>query len=187
MKWIGKRISFVDEKKKTTVVIHSDAASWVKTVMGGWVAMWLAIGAIVIWSFSTFDFTGQEKIILVIFLTFWAYYANRVTRSWLWLIWGKELIKIDETSFMYKKSVRKIGKATPYYLENITKLRVSHPEERSLQAAWEKSPWIVGGERMEFDYMGKVIKFGRKLDEKDSKLLFKFLTRKIEDRLRHKN
>ncbi len=84
----------------------------------------------------------------------------------------------------YKRSVRKYGKAHPYLLENITKMRMTHPKENSLQAAWEKSAWIMGGERLEFDYMGKVVKFGRKLNEKDAELLFKMLTKRIETQIR---
>ena len=187
MKWMGERISFVDEKDKTTIVIYPDAEGWVKAVMGAWVGMWLCIGGVVMWSFTALELTGQEKIILAIFLTFWGYYALRVTRTWFWLIWGKELIKIDEVALSYKKSVRKIGAARAYYIENISKIRLHQPKEKSIQTAWEKSPWIVGGERIEFDYMGKLIKLGRKLNEKDSKQLFRFITKKIEIQLKGKH
>ncbi len=184
MKWIGKRISFVDDKDKATIVVYPQDISWLKAVMGAWVGMWLAIGATVIWSFFTFELSQQETIILIVFLTFWAYYAFRVTKSFFWLMWGKELIKIDEVSLTYKRSIRGYGKAVPYYLENISKIRVFQPKERSIQSAWEKSPWIKGGERIEFDYMGKVIRFGYKLEEKETKQLFKFITKKMDDRLK---
>jgi len=86
----------------------------------------------------------------------------------------------------YKKSIRKLGKANLYYLENITKMRLFHPKERSIQAVWEQSVWISGGERIEFDYSGKIVKFGKKLEEKDTQLLFKLITKRIEERLRRK-
>lgn len=184
MKWIGKRISFVDDKDKTTVVIYPEDVTWVKGAMGAWVAMWLTAGATVIWSFFNFEFTDQETIILIVFLVFWAYYAIRVSRSFFWLMWGKELVKIDEVSLSYKRSVKKYGKAHVYYLENIAKMRLHKPKERSLQSAWERSPWIKGGERLEFDHMGKTIRLGRKLNEKDAEQLFKFLAKKIEQRVR---
>jgi hypothetical protein len=43
---------------------------------------------------------------------------------------------------------------------------------------------VKGGEILEFDYMGKVIRFGRKIDEKDAKLLFNLISKRIEERLR---
>ena len=184
MKWIGKRISFSEDKSKTTIVIYPKDIGWLKGIMGAWVSMWLSLGAIVIWSYFTLKLTEQETIIVFIFLAFWGYYAFKVTKSWFWLMWGKELIKIDEATFSYKKSIRGYGKSTPYLLENISKMSMHKTDEKSLQAAWEKSPWVVGGERLEFDYMGKLVKFGRKLETKDAELLFKLLTKRIDSQIR---
>ena len=186
MKWIGERISFVDDKKKTTIVIRPESNFWVNGLMGAWVTMWMVIGGIFIWALTSLDLSDQEKVILVVVISFWLYYAVRVSRSFFWLLWGKESIKIDETSVIYKKSIRGYGRAIPYYLENISKIRVSFPKERSFQSAWESSPWVKGGERLEFDYMNKVIRFGRKLNERDAKLLYQLVTKKVEQRLRKK-
>ena len=185
MKWIGERISFVDEKLKTTVVIRAKDIGWLKGAMGAWVAMWWTIGiAVTLWTFASVERSQQEYIIVTVFLAFWIYYALKVTRSWMWFMWGKELIKIDEAAMYYKRSIRKYGKSFPYLLENVSKLRMHAPEEKSFQAAWEKSPWIIGGERLEFDYLGKSIKMGRKLDAKDAELLFKLLSKRLDKQIR---
>jgi hypothetical protein len=186
MKWIGERISFVDDKAKTTIVIYPENVAWVKGLMGAWVAMWTVIGATIVWSYYTFKLTNQENLIIYIFMAFWLYYAIKVFRSFAWLMWGKELVKINEASFTYKKSVKNYGKATPFYFENIKKISVSTPKKRSFQAVWEASPWIRGGERLEFEYMGKVVRFGRKLQEKEAKLLFNLITKKIEEKMKKK-
>ena len=117
-------------------------------------------------------------------MTFWVYYAVKVFRSFAWLMWGKELIKIDETALFYKKSVKKYGKSVPYYFENIQKMSLFIPRDKSLQASWEASPWVRGGERIEFEYFGKMVRLARKLNEKDAKLLFSLVTKKIEERLK---
>lgn len=184
MKWIGNRISFVDAKDKTTIVIDAGASGFTKAIMGAWFAMWVTIGVTVVWSYFTLKLTDQESLILVIFMSFWVYFALRIGRSFFWNLWGKELIKIDEVKFTYKKSIRSFGRANEYFLENIQKIRTHQPEERSLQNVWESSVWIRGGERLEFDYMGKVIRFGRKLEAKDAQLLFKFVTKKVETRVK---
>ena len=119
-------------------------------------------------------------------MVFWFYYFLRVGRSFFWLMFGKEMLKIDKISLTIKNSIKGYGKAKEFYLENISKVRVVVPKSNSLQAAWENSPWIRGGERLEFDYMGKTISFGRKLDEKESKLLFQVITKRLEDHLKKK-
>lgn len=186
MKWIGKRISFVDEKNFTTIVIMPEVKTWQKGVMGAWVAMWFAIGSTVTISYFTMKLTNQEKIAVWVFMAFWAYYAYRVTRTFFWLMWGKELIKIDEVALNYKKSIRKYGKSNTYYLENIKKMNVDIPQMGSLQYVWEASPWINGGERLAFEHGQKVVRFARKIDEKDAKLLFNVITKRIEDQLRRR-
>lgn len=184
MKWIGERISFVDDKQRTTIVIYPENVAWIKGAMGAWVAMWLVIGFTIVYSYFTFPLTEQEKVIIYVFMTFWAYYAIKVMRSFAWLMWGKELVKIDEAAFHYKKSVRKYGKSIPYYFENIKSISMFHPKAKSVQSVWEASPWIRGGERIEFEYMGKMVRFGRKLNEKDAKILFSLVTKRIEERMR---
>jgi hypothetical protein len=187
MKWIGKRISFVDAKDKSTFVIYPDTPGWIKMTMGAWFSMWIVIGIIMTWSVFTFTLSEQEQVISFVFLVFWAYYAIRVGRSFSWILWGKELIKVNESKLMYKKSIRKFGKATPYLLDNIRKIKLYQPKERSFQAVWEASPWIMGGDRLEFEYLGKTIRFGKKLNEKEAKLFFNVLTKKIEERLKKLN
>ena len=119
MKLIGQRISFIDTKEKFTIVIEPEKNGLVNSLMGAWLSMWLTIGAIVIWSLSTLKLNQQEQIILYIFLVFWFYYAFRVSRSFLWLMFGKELIKIDEVSLTIKKSIKNYGQSVPYYFENV--------------------------------------------------------------------
>jgi hypothetical protein len=184
MKWIGNRVSFVDEKNRITVVINPEKKTWITGLMGAWVSMWMVIGATICWALVALKLTEKEKIVLWVFLTFWLYYAFRVSRSLFWILWGKELIKIDEVALHYKRSIKKFGRSVPYYFENIKKFRLEHPKEGSLQAVWEASPWVGGGERIEFEYKGKVVRFGRKLEEKDVKLLFDLITKKIDDRIR---
>lgn len=186
MKWIGNRISVVDTKDKTTIVIYPERKAFINALMGAWIFMWYSIGFTVVWSYFMLKLTQQEKLILVIFMSFWLYYAVRVTRSFLWLFKGSENLKIDQIGLTIKNATGRIGRATPYYLENIKKIRLEIPKQRSFQTAWESSPWVRGGERIEFDYMGKVVRLGRKLNEKDATLLFNLITKRIEEHIRHK-
>ncbi len=187
MKWIGERISFVDDKHKMTVVIYPESTGWIKSLMGAWFAMWMSIGVSVAVYYFTTPLDQNTKIALVVFMAFWSYYAVRVGRSFFWLLWGKELIKIDEAALIYKKSIRTYGKAKRYLLDNISKMRIYEVKQGSFQSVWEASPWVKGGETLEFDYHGKTIRFGRKINEKDGKLLFKLLTKRIDQNVRKMN
>lgn len=187
MKWIGNRISFVDSKEKTTIIIYPEKKPLVTALMGAWIFMWYSIGITMVFAYFMMKLSQQEKLIVVIFMAFWLYYAIRVTRSFLWILWGTENIKIDPFSFTIKNATKKAGRAKSYYLENIKKFRMELPKAKSLQVSWESSPWVRGGERIEFDYMGKVIRLGQKLSEKDATLLFNLITKKVEEQIKLKS
>ena len=176
---ISERISFIDHATKTTIVILPKKQPWVIALMGAWLGMWITIGAVTWWAMLAVKLTQQERIILWVFLAFWVYYAIRVGRSFLWLVWGQELIKIDEIGMHIKKSIRSYGKSTPYYFENIKDLSYDIPEERSFQSVLESSPWVNGGDRFFFDYYGKMIKFGKKLTKKEAHLLSQVLEKRM--------
>lgn len=184
MKWIGERITFLDTKQKVTIVIEPERNGFVNAMMGMWLAMWYTVGGVMFWSLYTLKLNQQEQIILYIALAFWGYYAITVSHSFVWIVYGKELIKIDETAFHYKRSVLSYGKSIPYYFENIKNFSFSVPEIGSFQAIWESTPWTKGGDRITFEYLGKLIKLGVKLNEKETKLLVNFIDKKIKERLK---
>ena len=64
MKWIGERISFLEDKQKATFVIYPSSTTLVKSMMGAWFTMWMVIGGTIIWSYFTFKLTDQETIII---------------------------------------------------------------------------------------------------------------------------
>lgn len=186
MKWIGNRISYVDQEAKTTIIITPEQPGFIKALLGAWFFMWLTIGITITWSFFHFIYTQQQKLILFVFMAFWVYYAIRVGRSFLWSVYGREYIRIDKIGMSLKTSVKKYGKSRQYLLENIKKFGLFVPPTNSFQSAWENSPWIRGGERITFEYMGKNIRFGRKLNEQEAKQLFQLITKRIEDHLKKK-
>ena len=187
MKWIGERISFQEDKQRATFIVYPEKKPLITGLMGAWFAMWFAIGVTMVWAYFTLKMTQQEQIIIMVFLVFWFYYAQRVGRSFLWLLYGKEMLKINEVGLTLKTATGLYGRAREYFHENITKMQIHQPKENSIQAAWENSPWVAGGERIEFEYKGKLIRFGRKLDEKDAKMLFQMIIKRVESQARKNN
>ena len=185
MKWIGNRVSYVDNKDITTIVIYPERSTWKNNLLLAWFTMWILIGAYVILQLFM-EYTREEKLMLIIFLSFWSYFTLRVGKSTFWQLKGKELIKINDQALIIKKSIFSYGKAQTYFLENIKKIRVDEAKATNLGYQFEQSIWVVGGERITFDYQGKSVRIARKLNEQDTKLLFRLITTRMDARLKKK-
>jgi hypothetical protein len=171
MKWISERISVKKHSNFTTIVISPTKNFWTTMLLGTWLSMWFMIGVLVISSFYMFDLKNQEQLILCVFLSFWLFYFIRIGRTFLWIHYGQELIKLGEFSVDYKRSIFKYGKAHVIFHENISGFSSHFPKENSFEAVWESSPWISGGERIFLETNLKTYKIGRKLTAQEAHLL----------------
>lgn len=179
MKWIGERVSFNDTKESISFIIYPPNLGKKKYLLVAWLILWLVIGIYVSLQFYK-EHTDQEQIVLIVFMSFWLYYAIRVFRTILFLFWGREYIKLDETSLRIKKATGSYGRAQQYFIENISKFKLIELKETSLQRTYDNSPWVRGTDRIEFKYYEKGISFGRKLEEKDAELVYKTILRRLE-------
>lgn len=186
MKWIGERISFVDNKDKLTVVIYPPKIGFKYKVLVAWSILWLAIGAYVTTQLA-YVTNQKEQITIIIFLSFWLYFAVRVGKTLIYLTWGREYIKVDKEGLHVKIATGKYGKSKRYFLENLQRFDVIDMKETSFQAVYESSAWVKGSNRLSFEYLGKVYSFGRKLNEKDTTLLYKLMLKRIEQFIRQKD
>lgn len=129
-----------------------------------------------------FDLKNQEQLILWVFLSFWLFYLIRIGRTFLWIHYGQELIKLGEFSIDYKRSIFKYGKAHVIFYENIVGFTTHFPKENSFESVWESSPWIGGGERIFLETKLKTYKIGRKLSIQESHSLLEKINNQIKKR-----
>jgi hypothetical protein len=179
MKWIGERISFLDKKDSISFVIYPPKLGRKKGLLITWFLLWLLIGGYVT-SQMFKDYNDQEKLALFIFMIFWLYFAIRVLRTMLYLFFGREYIKLDKNVLRIKRSIGSYGNTKQYFIENITKFSLIAMKENSFQKVYDDSLWVRGSNRIQFEFFQKRISFGRKLEEKDSKMMFQILTKRIE-------
>lgn len=184
MKKIGERITFEDHKDYTTVVIKPPSVDWKNAILFGWILGWTYVGVYIAYNFIAGNFDKDQQIYFAVTLVFWFYFEYRAVKSLVWIRFGKELMKIDNQYLVFKKSILKYGKAHKYFLENVKKLSTIDRGESKFIKAFENSYWEMGKETMQFEAMGKTIKFGRKLDEQETKLLFKVIEKRLNQKLK---
>ena len=188
-KLIGERISTFIQKDYTSIVIFPKRTRWKEAILFAWVIGFTIIGFYMIYlllgGLDSIDNSGLEgdsseilrnqKIYVGVFVGFWTYFEYKVVKGLMWVMFGKELIKVTADSLNIKNSILSYGKSSRYFFENIKDIDLINHERLSFGFDYENAFWRKGTASIIFSHRDKTTTFGRKLSEKDSRLLFRFL------------
>lgn len=183
MKRIGDRVSIKENGNTSTIVISTKIPSWQETLLAAWLFCWTICGAVFIWQLFEAE-TREQALMIGVMCVFWAYYEVRVVKAFMWRKFGMEFIKLDQDNLTYKRSVRGYGKAHIYFIDNIKNLGVINKSDKSFFKSLEESFWVIGGERIGFDYLKKSVQLGMQLEEQDSKKLSSYIEKKVASRIK---
>ena len=186
-KMIGDRISYEDHSDYTTIIILPLRKRIMELLLTAWVFSFTFVGLYLIYvlfagvenlnapeDFTEEDYRNQQ-IYLVVFIGFWIYFEYKTVRALLWYRFGKELIRIDKDALFVKRSTLSYGKQKRFFFENIKDFHQFVQEKTSFGYYFENAYWTVGTDSIRFKYHGKNQAFGRKLNEKDTKNLMRFI------------
>jgi hypothetical protein len=179
MEFIGKRTSIKKSDTETSIVIVSQSEKIKNILLFSWFFIWTVSGIIVFAQYFRMP-DQNSKVMIIVWLGFWAYFEYKIFRAFMWRKFGVEKIKLRENKFFYKRDVAGKGRIKVYEFDFIKDLRIIESKERSFADNMNNSYWMVGGEKLAFDYYGKEIKFGMQLDDDDTKALLKLLRSKIK-------
>lgn len=190
---IGENITAEDHADhKTTIVIKPHVAKWKLILMASWLVGFTFVGIYMFWilfggvytleviSDNIEDTRDKQLIYTIVFLGFWFYFEYKTLKATLWFLYGRELIKLDRESLTYKKSILGYGKASSFFYDNMKNIHLFTSDNTSFGQFFENAIWSQGTDGIIFNYFGKEKSFGKRLDEKSSKLLLRF----IDDRIK---
>lgn len=176
IKFISERISYRKSEDGLSIIITGKIQKSKETLLLTWLLAWTFCGLMVLYAMFFQDLSREEKLFLVIFLSFWVFFEYKITKVFRWRKWGKEYLLISDGKLSIKKAVNDFGKAEEYFLENIKNLKPVEKSATSFFQHLEKSFWVMGDESIQFDYQGKTIKLAMQLEEKEVKSVLKLLT-----------
>jgi len=193
-KWIGDRISTFTNKDYTSIIIYPKRERWKEALLLAWVIGFTFVGFYMIYLLlfgldlidnSALNGDPQEvlrnqKIYVTVFIGFWVYFEYKVVYGLLWLLFGKELIRIDSEKLSLKNSIFSFGKAKKYFNDNIKKIELIEQKPFSFGFDYENAFWRKGTDSLLFEYLNKTIPFGKKLNEKEANLLMRFMVDRVK-------
>jgi hypothetical protein len=182
MNLIGDRISIVQKEDELRMVILSERNKFKNKLLLLWLILWTLSGICVVLFFLQ-EQDKNTKLALLVWIAFWAYFEFKIYKAALWRSKGMEVIKLKNGKWLYQRIFNSTKKYSIYKIDFIKDFRIQKPSEASFTDAMNNSYWLIGGEKLAFDYYGKEIKMGLQLSEADAKALYKILQKELKNYL----
>lgn len=179
MESISERITIDRNPERISVVVSPRLTKGKEAMLVTWAIAWLFCGIYVVYARTQLPEGDPLRQYLLAFLAFWAYFAFKIGRVVLWRLRGFELWRIKDGTLVIKDSIFGYGKATTYFIENIQKLGLLNIEETSFKWQLNDSFWVMGGERLGFEHLGKKVVFGKGLTEEEARKVLPPLQRAL--------
>lgn len=155
-----------DDKKKTNLLFL-------------WLLAWTISGVIVIGNYFTIT-QDKAKLLLIIWIAFWAYFEFKIVRVFMWKRFGKEKLWIKNGLLLYKEDINGRGKTKEFDLNLISNLELITLTNGSIADTFSQTFWVKGGERIQFTSQSKVIKFGMQLADDEAKKIISALNKQLK-------
>lgn len=171
MELLSERVSIERGAGQTTVVVSARLPKGREALLVAWTVAWLLCGGYIFYARTQLPPGDPTRQYLLAFLAFWAYFAFKVGRALLWRLKGFEFWRIKDGALTIKDSLFGYGKANTYFVQNITKLGLLNMDRRSWKWHLNESFWVIGGERLGFEHLGRKVAFGKGLTDEEARAL----------------
>jgi hypothetical protein len=170
MKVVSDRVSVLKKDDLISVVILPSTDRKKMLLLFLWLLAWTVCGVLVFANY--FKLTNQnEKLFVIVYLSFWLYFEINIARTFIWRRWGKEKIWIQKGELYYQRELNGKGKVHAYSLDLISELTLIPIKETRFADFVSQSFWEKGTARLEFRYTGKTRRFGMQISDFESKAI----------------
>lgn len=178
--FIGKRISVVRSKNDVVITISQQIQRWQEALLIAWIAAWTFCGAVFV-KYLIQSPQFSDRMFFAVCVAAWAYFFIKTLRVYLWRKGGREIIRVAAGKLTLINSYWKKGRPEEFLLHNIFKLGLVKKDPASFLAFLDDSFWIIGGDRVGFNYNGEKVRMGKQLSVKDAELLVRTLESAIRE------
>lgn len=175
MEYLSERVSVDRRDGRTSVVISARPSKGREALLVTWTITWLLCGIYIMVARTELQAGDPLRQYLLAFLAFWAYFMLKIGKATLWRLKGFELWRIKDGTLTLKDSLFGYGKATDHFVDNIQKLGLLNMDRSSWKWQWNDSIWVIGGERLGFEYLGRKVVFGKGLTDDEARRLVAIL------------
>jgi hypothetical protein len=178
MRLISDRIS-IDETNNFSVVILGKVERWKESLLLFWVLAWTFCGLVFLTYFFG-DTPYHYDLSMLILLSFWAYFEVRIVKVFFWRRKGYEQLQFKDNAIVIRNSLFTKGKERVYELDAIDAFYAMPDSSRNFFAFMDDSFWVIGGDRIYFDYFGKKVVFAKQISTEETRKTLQVLNGKLK-------
>ena len=179
---IGKRSSVLTKDKVFSLVILPTDNKKKVNLMFLWLMAWSVSGIIVLANY--FKLTNDNaKLMIIVWLGFWAYFEFKIIRVYMWKRFGKEKLWIKNGKILYQQDVNGRGKIKEFDINLLSGFSIIPLTTGSIADTFSQTFWVKGGERIEFTCQSKLIKFGMQLNDEEANKIISALNKFLKSSL----
>ena len=169
-----------------SIEISPRIPTWQLAVLGAWLLLWTFCGIGFLYESGNTE-VDVERYFYYGCLVFWAFFMFRVSRVFFWRLKGMEMINISPGVLTIRNKIGRFGATQKFNLQHFKKLGIEKYDQTNFMQFMDKSFWIMGGDVLEFSYMGKKYAFGKQLNEKETKILLQLVEKHTRAMLKKKS
>jgi hypothetical protein len=170
---IGKRIKILGSE----IHISSPKNIFMLIFLPIWLTGWTIGGVVTIGVLVTGK--AKEAWFLVIWLCGWIVGESFALYTFLWGLFGFEVITVEFGNLKIKRSILGYGPSKNYEISKLSNLRASGFFGPMMSWSSGMAYWGLSGGTIAFDYEGKTKRFGISLNEDDSNQLVEALKTRL--------
>src|SRR2546430_8058303 len=137
---IGKRISVMKDDDFTSFVILPTDATWKLYLLFTWLFLWTVSGFVVLANYFTLTNTNI-KLVVIMWMGFWAYFEFKIGKAFLFRKYGKEKIWIKGGKLHYWRDIAGRGKKQEFEKELVKDLQLIEKKKSDFFAFMNESFW----------------------------------------------
>lgn len=179
MEFISERVSVEQKGDGLSVVISARLPRSKEALLLAWFVAWLACGIYIAMEVVNMPHDRMRAFFLA-FLAFWTWFALRIGRVVLWRLKGFEIWRLKGGVLTIKDSLFGYGRANDYFVENMQRFGPIAVDETSWKWQLNDSFWVIGGERLGFEHVGKKVAIGKGLTRDEAGRLAQVMDRALK-------
>ena len=175
----NKRIQINQKENETVIEIAPINEASKATLLLVWLIVWTLCGIVVFSQFFS-NLSKEEKLMMAVWMAFWAYFEYKISSVYVWRKNGKEKITLNNDSIIYSQIISGKETAKEYIIENISDLKTIEFGKNNFSESFQNSYWVKGNESVYFTHLSQKIGLGLQLNKDEAQQVLQAIAKRLK-------